>query len=405
MSKIMKWNYKGKADIIYGEVKASKTPKIILAIIFSIIFVLSISAFLLRNYIYDFIFNPQIVINLNQDENFIYILDDINYGDEFIPNIENYIDSSRTLKYDEFINKENTDYTYELVENNIDTNTLGNYTFTYRSSNRLNSTEFTFKVNVIDTVGPTINFNDKVVDDTISIDIDEFDSFDPKSYIDSITDNYYTNISINDVSAEYFAISIDGSETNDILHSIDKSDEPIKEIYVLNITNNINEVLSIYEEKEVKLKDSINVYDITLDILKDYGVELEVDKDTDLDELLSEVEFECEIIHTTHTGFIKYVVKDGADNMTSQEIKLHILSIDTTPEIISEETSTEITGRIIDEIEAKRAEQNKQNKKQTNTAKPGKGGGGGYTYNCPLCGTPYSSDTEANACARTHGYD
>lgn len=331
MSKVMKWNYKGKADIIYGEVKESKTPKIILAIIIASVATLFVSVFLFRNYLYDMIFNPQLIINLNSD-NGAYIIGDINYGDSFTPNIDEYIDSSRTLKYEDFINEENKNYTYELVESNIDTNTLGTYYFKYISSNRIKSTELTFKVNVVDIKGPTITFTDDVIDDTLTINIndimtDETIIFDPLKYIKSISDNCSSEEECGEPTFEYFIVELDGSESTDLKHiqkSVDQSFETITESYSINVKEIIDNVLKEYEG--VKLKDSINVYDITLDILKENGVEIIVNDDTDLDLLLTNVEFTREIIVTTHSGFINYNVTDGAGNLSSKQLKLNVVS-------------------------------------------------------------------------------
>ena len=335
MSKVMKWNYKGKADIIYGEVKENKTTKIILAIIIVLAAALFVSVFLFRNYLYDIIFNPQLVINLDS-ENGAYIIGDINYGDSFTPNIDDYIDSSRTIKYDDFMNVENKNYTYELIESNVDTNNIGTYYFKYNSSNRIKSTELTFKVNVVDIKGPTITFTDDVVDDTLTVNINDIVKdgtivFDPLTYIKSISDNCSSEEECGEPTFEYFIVELDGSESTDLTHiqkSVDQSFETITESYSINVKEIIDDVLKEYDG--VKLKDSIDVYDITLDILKENGVELIVDDDTDLDLLLTNVEFTREIIITTYSGFINYNVTDGAGNLSSKQLKLNVVVEDKT---------------------------------------------------------------------------
>ena len=101
MSKVMKWKYKGKPDIVFGEIKESKAPKIILFSIIGLIAVACMTGFLLRNYLYDVIFNPHIELNnLVKSENGTYFID-IEVNSKFDKYA--YIDENRTLRYDKFI--------------------------------------------------------------------------------------------------------------------------------------------------------------------------------------------------------------------------------------------------------------------------------------------------------------
>ena len=70
MSKTVTWNYKGDADVVFGEIHISKAPKIILAVTVITVIVACVAGFLLRDYIYDVLTNPQIMLkNVSQDEN------------------------------------------------------------------------------------------------------------------------------------------------------------------------------------------------------------------------------------------------------------------------------------------------------------------------------------------------
>lgn len=214
MSKVMKWNYKGKADIIYGEVKASPMPKIILVIIFSAGILAGISCFLLRNYIYDLIFNPHIELNLTKENGEYYI--DLDVCKEFDKYA--YIDESRTLKYDKFISENNKSYTCE-VEGEINTLVCGEYPVIYKSSNRIKSQEIPVIVRISDNEDPTIALTENTK--TLSCTDESIKNFNPEDYVKTATDNYYDvtvdihvykednkkEISLDDIHKMYYDIS------------------------------------------------------------------------------------------------------------------------------------------------------------------------------------------------------
>ena len=55
MSQVMKWHYKGEADITLGEIYISPLPKILAIIIISMVSLISIAGYVYRYFIYDFI--------------------------------------------------------------------------------------------------------------------------------------------------------------------------------------------------------------------------------------------------------------------------------------------------------------------------------------------------------------
>lgn len=145
MSQVMKWHYKGEADITLGEIYISPLPKILAIIIISMVSLISIAGYVYRYFIYDFIINPHIVLLSNEIN--------IPYNSDFDP--IQYIDTNKTTQYDSFIDTNNIIYEMSC-DNPVDTKTLGTYTVTYDSNNRLNKNKTTLTVNVVDTEKPII---------------------------------------------------------------------------------------------------------------------------------------------------------------------------------------------------------------------------------------------------------
>lgn len=210
----MKWRYKGQADIIYGEVKPSPVPKIMFVIIISIVVLSSISGFLLRNYIYDLVFNPHVELNLTQENENYYIY--LNVNDTFDKFA--YIDESRTLKYDKFISDEDNKYVFE-VEGEVDTAHVGEYNISYKSSNSVKSQEVSVIVRVSDNEDPIIELTQNT--ETIACTDEVIKTFNPEDYIKTTNDNYYdvsvdirsldnkngTEVSLDDIHNLYYDIS------------------------------------------------------------------------------------------------------------------------------------------------------------------------------------------------------
>ena len=154
MSEIQEWYYKGKSDMSFGAKVNSPLPKIIA--IFSVLGIITIcgACFILRDYLYDIAYNPQLVLYANQNENGYFL--NIPYKYDFHP--ENYIDENNTLKYAEFMDPNNSEYTYS-ISGSVNTTAIGDYTLTYKSQNKMQSQEIPVLVHVKDLTAPAIKLN------------------------------------------------------------------------------------------------------------------------------------------------------------------------------------------------------------------------------------------------------
>lgn len=152
MSKVMKWQYSGTADITLGkEVHISPLPKIALAVTISIIVLSCTLGAIFRDYLYDVFINPQIILKyVNQTDNGY----EVNVPLQYAFAEEKFIDEVNTKEYDAFMNPDNLDYTYS-VDCNVNTSTVGSYQVTYNSSNRANKKQILLTVNVTDSIAPT----------------------------------------------------------------------------------------------------------------------------------------------------------------------------------------------------------------------------------------------------------
>lgn len=201
MSKTVTWKYKGDADVVFGEVHISKAPKIILAVTVITVIVACVTGFLLRDYIYDVLTNPQIILkNVSQDENGYFI--EIPYAqdnNEFVST--DYIDTVNTREYESFTNPDISAYSY-TIDGNVDVNTIGEYTVNYNSKNRVRHNTTTLTVRVKDITGPVITLKNpkdgkelsKTSDGiyygiTVHRNTDEVTNFNVNDYILAINDN------------------------------------------------------------------------------------------------------------------------------------------------------------------------------------------------------------------------
>lgn len=214
MIEIKEWYYSGKEDISFGSKYINPMNKIFLIIGILCAIILCGAAFILRDYIYDITVNPQLVLkSIQYDEQIGYVVD-VPYKYNFVA--DKFIDTTNTRKYNYFIDPNITDYTYS-IEGTVDTNVLGEYKVVYTSSNKMNTQQIELTVRVKDTEAPTINFNDDVEitqteqglvykvkkpvvrDATSNNETLGSIDFDPKSYIESIIDNYDNEIEIDKV--------------------------------------------------------------------------------------------------------------------------------------------------------------------------------------------------------------
>lgn len=273
MSKVMKWKYKGKPDIVFGEIKESKAPKIILFSIIGLIAVTCMTGFLLRNYLYDVIFNPHIELNnLVKSENGTYFID-IEVNSKFDKYA--YIDENRTLRYDKFIS-ENSRYKCD-IEGDVNTDVCGEYTIVYRSSNRINSQEIPVTIRISDNEKPLIELTKNA--ETIACTDETIKTFSPDSYIKNVSDNYYdvstswtiydddgAEISLSDIRNMYKDISwLNDLKSDDLSEWVDnhitadtKYKEDILPLHIEPVRNYRIEYI-VAENRENALKDSASV--------------------------------------------------------------------------------------------------------------------------------------------------
>lgn len=198
MSQIQEWYYKGRPTASFGAKANSPLPTIISIFTTLVLVAIGGAAFILRDYIYDIVNNPQIQLYANINENGYYL--NLPYKYEFHP--ENYINDETTLKYEEFMDPNNTNYTYS-IEGKVDTNVIGDYILTYHSANKMSEQTIKVMVHVKDLTAPVIKlkstFNDSGEYDPIilvrgshnSDDILGTLDFDANDYLVSVTDDFY----------------------------------------------------------------------------------------------------------------------------------------------------------------------------------------------------------------------
>lgn len=366
MSKVVKWRYKGQADIIFGEVKPSLVPKIMLVVIISIVILFSISGFLLRNYLYDLAFNPHIELNLTQENENYYI--DLNVNETF--NKFAYIDESRTLKYDKFISDEDNKYVCE-VEGEVDTTHVGEYNIIYKSSNRVKSQEIPVIVRVSDNEDPIIELTQNT--ETISCTDEVIKTFNPEDYIKTTNDNYY------DVSVDIR-----------ILDNENGIEVALNDIH--NLYYDITDLDNIYSG-DTETVDGLSVWYEALNNIAIKYSELDID--------------------TERQYLIEYTVTENSEAKRSSQAELLLTITFDKNAIVSiinaendklqnavEQYNEEHPGTVVT-IEPSTGNSGNNN---GNTENGNSGGGGKYTYKCPVCGAVYNSVDDANQCATTH-YD
>lgn len=159
MSKTVTWKYKGDADVVFGEIHISKAPKIILAVTVITVIAACVTGFLLRDFIYDALTNPQIILkNVSQDDTGFFV--EIPYEQDSVEFIaDSYIDTVNTREYESFTNPDIKAYSF-TIDGNVDTSTIGDYVVTYNSKNRVRHNTTTLTVRVKDITSPVITLKD-----------------------------------------------------------------------------------------------------------------------------------------------------------------------------------------------------------------------------------------------------
>ena len=222
---IQSWNYADDADITFGEVHESKLPKVILAFTLIGIVVLGVAAFLFRNFILDYINNPQLEFN---DK--VTLVNERYTVEAEISNSQFFNPNSYIAGYDQNTGKvSNIDYEYTIDDSNFNPNTTGTYTIYYHSSNRVRSEDYELDVVLKDKTPPTITLE---LDEKKPYHVDltetgayqlvlirgkDTTNFDPKNYIKSVTDNYTKDP--DKIKIEYPSNINFSSHTVDVIYS------------------------------------------------------------------------------------------------------------------------------------------------------------------------------------------
>lgn len=264
-STIQEWYYMYDADLTFGEVHISKIPKIILIIILICIGALSVSAFIFKDYVKDFIINPQIefddsIVKYDESTKTYYVEAEVSEPSSY--NLNNYIDT----KLDDNGKKDfsNLQYKY-VIENSIDKKELGEYTINYKSFNKVRSSTKTLVVKLVDTIPPTINLElSDYAPYHVNLDISgnyqlelirgkETDSFNPKNYIRNVTDNYTKDES--KIKVDYIKNIDFSNATADVVYTAtDEAGNVSTTSLKLIINDDIDKIKKEQEEKEKELK-------------------------------------------------------------------------------------------------------------------------------------------------------
>lgn len=244
MNQIQEWNYAHDADITFGEVHTSKAPKIILIVIVAFIVIACTLSIIFRNYIFDYIVNPQLELKNDFKYNNDSFATTIEYNSEFDP--------------ETFIDNISDKYSY-TIENNVDSSTIGDYKVIYKSSNRVFDKEQVLIVHVVDSTAPIIELNAQKDSSNryyLSVIRGKDDkTFDAEEYIKSVKDNYTPK---NKLKINYTK-DIDFSKDNfTIVYSVEDEFGNIGttslSLIIKDDMNAINEELDELKKKEEELK-------------------------------------------------------------------------------------------------------------------------------------------------------
>lgn len=268
MSEIQEWYYKGKSDMSFGAKVNSPLPKIIA--IFSVLGIITIcgACFILRDYLYDIAYNPQLVLYTNQNENGYFL--NIPYKYDFHP--ENYIDETNTLKYAEFMDPNNTEYTYS-ISGSVNTTAIGDYTLTYTSQNKMQSQEIQVLVHVKDLTAPAIKLNSTLneggeYDPIVLIrgthntedSLGTLD-FNADEYVLEVTDDYDQpeNIRQENTGHEIDLENGSGTKTYEIIYTaVDKAGNSSAVILPLTVMDEYDAVAEAQKERIAEMELELN---------------------------------------------------------------------------------------------------------------------------------------------------
>ena len=169
-----RWYYSKKADITIGEKQIKNYALYVLLILIFALSGIGLIGYQYKTELYDYIVNPSIV--LTQKEVTVEVGSDIDLNKYFV--------------------KSNDKVNVDIPEK-PDTSKLGEYEVEYVSRNTVRENKTKLKIKVVDTTAPTITLTQDSVVLTRDVDTQTFDA---KSYISSVTDNYDK---AEDIKVEY----------------------------------------------------------------------------------------------------------------------------------------------------------------------------------------------------------
>ena len=210
-NKKLQWFYSGSVDITIGETKVSKTARIILIIILSLLTIVAILGLCFRQKIYDYITNPNIILVSNEIE--------VNVHEEFNP--EEYIVAKSPY----------VTISYEGLDN-LNIHELGKYDIQYIATNSIKTNIHNVTIFVVDKIPPTLELTNNL----IIINRDEIDTFDPMKYVKEYYDNYSSKDNIkmeysdivwdNDICEVIFTVTDEVGLSNNIVMNVVVNDVP-----------------------------------------------------------------------------------------------------------------------------------------------------------------------------------
>ena len=165
-NQVVEWNYGGKADLTIGEIKLSNKAKIALIILLVILISGSILAFLNKEIVYDFVAKPEVILTQDKVE--------VELGSKF--DCKDYVLGKKYPKR----------YKITYPDNKkVNTKKVGTYKVNYKLKTLTGTNVSTLTVKVVDKENPVITLTTSEV----TIKKEETGSFNPASYIKSVTDN------------------------------------------------------------------------------------------------------------------------------------------------------------------------------------------------------------------------
>lgn len=246
MSNIQEWNYRGNADIAFGDIKINPLPKLIAIFTFLGVTTITVLAIVFRQSLSDLIMNPQVILADSTVNVEVY--------SEFDPN--------------QFI-LGNAELVTNIDVSNVDTSDLGTFEVVYSSKNSMSSMDQILTVNVVDSTVPVILLK---TDENSELNIQLKDGqyvaqvvvndprvadFDPSDYIDLVLDNYN---SLDDISLDW-SRKLDFTKVDDltvVYGATDKAGNLGNTTLNIHIVEQTDAERLEYEEKITEMENELS---------------------------------------------------------------------------------------------------------------------------------------------------